>query len=90
MQNLHVVFTMNPTEAGLTTNLSASPALFNRCVINWFGDWTPRAFYRVGCELTAQLDLEDPTYTPPSDFPSAISGTHTWVVYGLLLEVKCL
>jgi dynein heavy chain 1 len=74
MQNLHVVFTMNPTEAGLTTNLSASPALFNRCVINWFGDWTPRAFYRVGCELTAQLDLEDPTYTPPSDFPSAISG----------------
>ena len=40
MRNLHVVFTMNPSSEGLKDRASTSPALFNRCVINWFGDWS--------------------------------------------------
>lgn len=40
MRNLHVVFTMNPSSEGLKDRASTSPALFNRCVLNWFGDWS--------------------------------------------------
>ena len=48
MRNLHVVFTMNPSQDGLKNRASTSPALFNRCVLNWFGDWSHHAFYQVG------------------------------------------
>lgn len=47
MRNLHVVFTMNPSGEGLRERSSTSPALFNRCVLNWFGDWTNSALYQV-------------------------------------------
>lgn len=38
MRNLHVVFTMNPSANGLRDRASTSPALFNRCVLDWLGD----------------------------------------------------
>ena len=44
MRNLHVVFTMNPSSEGLKDRASTSPALFNRCVLNWFGDWSGKFF----------------------------------------------
>jgi hypothetical protein len=47
MKNLHVVFTMNPSEDGLKDKAATSPALFNRCVLNWFGDWGLSALYQV-------------------------------------------
>src|SRR5690606_38602443 len=58
IKNLHVVFTMNPPEGGLGSKAATSPALFNRCVLNWFGDWSDQAFYQVGMELTQSLDLD--------------------------------
>lgn len=33
MNNLHVVFTMNPSEEGLKDRAATSPALFNRWVV---------------------------------------------------------
>lgn len=67
MRNLHVVFTMNPSENGLRERASTSPALFNRCVLNWFGDWPNSALYQVGLELTSQLDIEKADkYVPPA------------------------
>ena len=39
-RNLHVVFTMNPATPDFANRSASSPALFNRCVIDWFGDWT--------------------------------------------------
>ena len=47
MRNLHVVFTMNPSSEGLKDRASTSPALFNRCVLNWFGDWSDSALFQV-------------------------------------------
>ena len=38
--NLHVVFTMNPSNPDFSNRTASSPALFNRCVIDWFGDWS--------------------------------------------------
>ncbi|KAK0424238.1 hypothetical protein QR680_008567 [Steinernema hermaphroditum] len=65
IRNLHVVFTMNPSGDGLRERASTSPALFNRCVLNWFGDWTDSALYQVGVELTNTLDIDRTDYDPP-------------------------
>ncbi len=73
-RNLHVVFTMNPPENGLASRAAHSPALFNRCVLDWFGDWSDQAFYQVGMEFTHNLDLDLSTYTPPVHFPIAYRG----------------
>ncbi|KAJ3124711.1 hypothetical protein HK098_000907 [Nowakowskiella sp. JEL0407] len=74
MKNLHIVFTMNPPQNGLATRAATSPALFNRCVLDWFGDWSEQGFYQVGQEFTQTLDLDNPSYNPPSNFPIAYRG----------------
>ena len=55
MENLHVVFTMNPAEGGMAERAATSPALFNRCVLDWFGDWSKNALFQVragqGCAM---------------------------------------
>ncbi|KAJ2583355.1 dynein heavy chain, partial [Coemansia sp. RSA 1836] len=65
-RNLHVVFTMNPPEqgdgggsggGGLAARAATSPALFNRCVLDWFGDWSDQALFQVARELTTSVDL---------------------------------
>ncbi|RIA96574.1 dynein heavy chain [Glomus cerebriforme] len=74
MKNLHVVFTMNPPEGGLASRAATSPALFNRCVLDWFGDWSDQAFFQVGMEFTHNLDLDLQNYSPPANFPVAYRG----------------
>ncbi|XP_046600571.1 dynein heavy chain, cytoplasmic isoform X5 [Neodiprion lecontei] len=71
MRNLHVVFTMNPSTDGLKDRAATSPALFNRCVLNWFGDWSDNALFQVGKEFTNRVDLEKPTWRSPDFFPSS-------------------
>jgi dynein heavy chain 1 len=61
---------MNPPEGGLASRAATSPALFNRCVLDWFGDWPDQAFFQVGMEFTQTLDLDVPTYAVPDIFPS--------------------
>ena len=69
MKNLHLVFTMYPATDGLKDLAATFPALFNRCVVNWFGDWSTRVLYQVGCELTNRIDLDNPTYQAPPLIP---------------------
>ncbi|XP_075979872.1 dynein heavy chain, cytoplasmic isoform X3 [Anticarsia gemmatalis] len=71
MRNLHVVFTMNPSSEGLKDRAATSPALFNRCVLNWFGDWSDGALFQVGKEFTQRMDLDSAEYSPPDGFPAA-------------------
>ncbi|KAK7504322.1 hypothetical protein BaRGS_00004626, partial [Batillaria attramentaria] len=71
IKNLHVVFTMNPSSEGLKDRAATSPALFNRCVLNWFGDWSKGALYQVGKEFTSKMDLEKGGYSAPAHFPAA-------------------
>ncbi|KAG8185039.1 hypothetical protein JTE90_017062 [Oedothorax gibbosus] len=74
MKNLHVVFTMNPSSEGLKDRAATSPALFNRCVLNWFGDWSDEALFHVGKEFTFKLDMDKPHYMAPDYFPAAFPG----------------
>lgn len=71
VNNLHVVFTMNPPEDGLSSKAATSPALFNRCVLNWFGDWSDQALFQVGHELTHSVDLDRGTFLAPDTIPVA-------------------
>ena len=71
IKNLHIVFTMNPPEDGLSSKAATSPALFNRCVLNWFGDWSDQALFQVGLELTQSVDLDRPTFVAPDTIPVA-------------------
>jgi dynein heavy chain 1 len=58
-RNLHVVFTMNPANEDFDNRSATSPALFNRCVVDWFGEWSHSALLQVGYEFTRDLDLGD-------------------------------
>ena len=71
VKNLHVVFTMNPPEDGLSSKAATSPALFNRCVLNWFGDWSDQALFQVAMELTQSVDLDKPGFVAPDGIPIA-------------------
>ncbi|PFH31617.1 dynein heavy chain [Besnoitia besnoiti] len=61
-RNLHIIFTMNPANPEFYNRQATSPALFNRCVIDWFGDWHERAMLEVAKAFTAPLML------PPEGF----------------------
>ena len=74
IKNLHVVFTMNPPEDGLSSKAATSPALFNRCVLNWFGDWSDQALFQVGSELTQSIDLDRPNFQAPPTMPISYHG----------------
>lgn len=74
-KNLHVVFTMNPSSEGLKDRAATSPALFNRCVLNWFGDWSDEALFHVGREFTAKLDIDRLNYQVPDYFPIAFENS---------------
>ena len=55
-RNLHVVFTMNPNNPDFSNRTASSPALFNRCVIDWFGEWSQEGLYQVAKEFTHTID----------------------------------
>ncbi|KAH1445767.1 hypothetical protein KXX68_006905 [Aspergillus fumigatus] len=80
VKNLHVVFTMNPPEEGLSSKAATSPALFNRCVLNWMGDWSDQALFQVGSELTQSLDLDKPNFVAPRD---AVVNSMVYIHYSL-------
>lgn len=62
-RNLHVVFTMNPANPDFSNRAASSPALFNRCVIDWFGNWPQEAFVQVASEFTSKMDLTAAAFT---------------------------
>ncbi|CRG93244.1 dynein heavy chain, putative [Plasmodium gallinaceum] len=61
-QNLHIVFTMNPANPDFSNRQATSPALFNRCVIDWFGDWSYSALLQVASEFIFNLDLPNKAF----------------------------
>jgi dynein heavy chain 1 len=54
---LHVVFTMNPDSGDFKNRSATSPALFNRCTIDWFGNWSSETILQVARERTARVDV---------------------------------
>lgn len=65
VKNLHVIFTMNPPDSDLSSHSVASPALFNRCVLNWMGNWSDKTLLQVASNITDYLDLNRSSFEPP-------------------------
>ncbi|KAG5186150.1 dynein heavy chain [Tribonema minus] len=84
-RGLHVVFTMNPAGADFGDRCATSPALFNRCVVDWFGTWSPRALAQVGAAFTATLDLNEGHAAGPYEPPPG-SGALLAAVDGVFEE----
>lgn len=70
-KNLHVAFTMNPANADFSNRSASSPALFNRCVIDWFGDWADDGLTQVALEFTRYVDVGAQSFTKPIELPNS-------------------
>ena len=75
-RNLHVIFTMNPQSTDFNNRCTTSPALFNRCVVDWFGTWNPTALLQVAYEFTLQLDTGHVDYAIPSAVYDQVTSQH--------------
>lgn len=58
--NLHVVFTVS--EVG---GFQSSPALFNRCVVDWIGNWESETFLEVAFSLLDAVPFDISDYVVP-------------------------
>lgn len=92
VRNLHVIFTMNPPNSDLSSQAAASPALFNRCVLNWMGDWSDRTLYQVGEALCDRLNLDKSDYRVPETVRRvgdqiALPETYREAVYSSMVHV---
>lgn len=70
-RNLHVVFTMNPSNPDFSNRTASSPALFNRCVIDWFGDWSDDGLLQVANSFTDGIDISSDSFSKDVDFGGA-------------------
>lgn len=61
--NLHVVFTISDG-----TNVMQSPALFNRCVLSWMGDWSDDSLEEIGLVLVDPIPMDVSTYAKDQPF----------------------
>ncbi|KAF5093945.1 hypothetical protein D0Z00_003775 [Geotrichum galactomycetum] len=75
VRNLHVIFTMNPPDSDLSSHSVASPALFNRCVLNWMGDWSDHTLLQVASSITDHLDIDRSTFEVPKQLVPVSSST---------------
>ena len=54
---------MNPANPDFSNRTASSPALFNRCVIDWFGDWTDDGLLQVAMEFTKNLEIKEESFS---------------------------
>ncbi|KAK6201119.1 dynein heavy chain, cytosolic [Scheffersomyces amazonensis] len=73
-RNLHVVFNVSDTSDGFSPAIISSPALFNRCVLSWMGDWSNETLITVGTKLIAEVPLDVAEYTVPVSFVPFVDG----------------
>lgn len=56
--NLHIVFTINDPSDSSTPQIISSPALFNRCVLNWMGDWSPKSLVQITQKMLENVPID--------------------------------
>lgn len=53
---------MNPCNPDFSNRTASSPALFNRCVIDWFGDWTDDGLMQVATSLMEMVEVPSDSF----------------------------
>lgn len=64
-ENLHVVFTVSDMSKDRMPQVNSSPALFNRCVMSWMGDWSDSALAEVATSVIGGIPLDSSEYEVP-------------------------
>lgn len=64
-ENLHVVFTVSDMSKDKMPQINSSPALFNRCVMSWMGDWSDSALTEVASSVIGGIPLDSSAYEVP-------------------------
>lgn len=72
---------MNPANPDFSNRTASSPALFNRCVIDWFGDWSQEAFVQVGKSFTQFIDPNESSFSKKMDPDARMNTLVNAVVY---------
>ncbi|CAI5758795.1 unnamed protein product [Candida verbasci] len=73
-RNLHVIFNIDETNTG--QSVLTSPALFNRCVLSWMGDWSDTCLCEIAMSKINEIPFDTSSYNIPpnyetySDFPA--------------------
>lgn len=57
-QNLHVIFTIGESQKGKGSEILSSPALFNRCVLSWMGEWSKSCLLNIASSKLNDLVLD--------------------------------
>jgi len=50
---------MNPDNSGFTSRTASSPAIYNRCVIDWFGQWDVSTFKYIADARLKHIDVNE-------------------------------
>jgi len=58
---------MNPAGPDFSDRGASSPALYNRCVIDSFGDWPDEALWQVSKEFTKTVDSSPESFTESTE-----------------------
>lgn len=66
-QNLHVIFTIGESRVGKGREVLSSPALFNRCVLSWTGDWSNLCLRNIASSKLNNIVLDSFTIKPSDD-----------------------
>lgn len=64
-ENLHVVFTISDMSNGKSAQFQSSPALFNRCVVNWMGNWSVETLHEVADNVLNEIPLDQSDFLVP-------------------------
>ena len=64
-KNLHVVFTICDPTNNKSSAMISSPALFNRCIINWMGDWDTQTMSQVANNMVDVVPMEFTDFIVP-------------------------
>ncbi|ABN68600.2 Dynein heavy chain, cytosolic (DYHC) [Scheffersomyces stipitis CBS 6054] len=71
--NLHVVFAISDTRSTSSSSVISSPALFNRCVLSWMGDWSETSLCEISSKLLESVPLDMSNYVIPSTMEPFVS-----------------
>lgn len=72
-ENLHVIFTISNLDGSNKPQVNSSPALFNRCVLSWMGDWSNRSLVEVATSIVVGVALDLSSYEVPESLSSTTS-----------------
>lgn len=64
--NLHIVFTINDPNDTSSPQIISSPALFNRCVLNWMGEWSMPSMTQISRKLLESMPIDKSSFEVPN------------------------